>query len=132
LVFPKTRFEIRLFDPLTKREPLKLCQEYFKTICNRAEEPNKEQKTMESIQAKPIDFSQGRMVIAEQIADALDKRIRIDGSRATVGRLISAVIGHSFVDEDLENALLRAMASVAGVDVVNDPDDEDEDTDDED
>jgi len=80
---------------------------------------------MESIKTKPIDFSQDLVDIEVQVEAAIIQRILVDGPAVVIRALVPTVLAHAFVDEELERELLRAMASAAGVDVVNYPDDKD-------
>lgn len=77
-----------------------------------------------------IDLSQDRETINKQIIDALARRInRGDGVENVLTNLVESVIGHQWVDEELERSLQDTMAGVAGEETINNPDEEDEDDD---
>lgn len=75
-----------------------------------------------------IDLSQSREAINKQIVDALMIRInRGDGVENVLTNLVDSVIGHQWVDEELETTLQDTMARVAGAETANDPNEDDDD-----
>ena len=77
-----------------------------------------------------IDLSQSREEISDQLTAALVARIEKEDAPKVIKHMLDMVLGHSFVDDELEVELQETLADVAGVEFINSPN-EDEDDDDE-
>jgi hypothetical protein len=79
---------------------------------------------------RTIDLSKDSLTIEQELKAALLERIEKEGAEPVINHLLGAVLGHSFVDDELEIELQETIAEVAGAEFINSPNDGDFDGDD--